>query len=311
MLDLGQAVSPWAPTAFRGMRRPQEGAGGPHRRWLASGRRAQASTEEPRPLWRVHSRVCSLAAMPGLHGEGWASPKGHPRTGPEVGEPIAGKHPRDSHDEGSPRGSHDLEQSCRTRWQVAMPPEGAVVVKKTDVQGTGMPSKTPRKLVLLRVESPEVSSALRSESGPLSADHRWSAGEGASRSINRLEPTTSSVRCAPVSGSGSGVALASPLAAGRVGVLLDKTTLTIVPYHTGGGLAGPRAPANALARRVAGLRAAPSLARPRSHRRPCSPAVPHGSPRRSEPSGARRLRPWRGVHLWLASGRSAGRVAPD
>ena len=53
-----------------------------------------------------------------------------------------------------------------------MPPEGAAVVKKTDVQGTGMPSKTPRKLVLLRVESPEVSSALRSESGPLSADHR-------------------------------------------------------------------------------------------------------------------------------------------
>jgi hypothetical protein len=121
-------------------------------------------------------------------------------------------------------------------------------------------------------------------------------GEKAAMTSLAVYPT-----CAPVSGSCSGVALASPLAAGRVGVLLDKTTLTIVPYHTGGGLAGPRAPANALARRVAGLRAAPSLARPRSHRRPCSPAVPHGSPRRSEPSGARRLRPWRGVHLWQRS----------
>src|SRR6478672_5058526 len=90
-----------------------------------------------------------------------------------------------------------------------------------------------------------------------------------------------------------------------------KTNLTMVLYHTCGGLDGPRDPANDLARLISGLRADASLARPRPQSRTCSHAVPHGSPRRSYPSVSRRPYGAHLVQLLSAPGLSTVRLSPD
>jgi hypothetical protein len=70
------------------------------------------------------------------------------------------------------------------------------LAQDTHVQGAGVAVEATRKLVRLGVEAPEVSSAavgwwLNASRPP------WSAEEGASISINRVQATAYSVRCAP------------------------------------------------------------------------------------------------------------------
>jgi hypothetical protein len=109
---------------------------------------------------RVNVIVFGLAVMHRFPGESMAQHKSNPLTGTEVGEPIPGKKTRDSHDESIPIGGNGLEQSLWTRWHVAMQQDLTVLVKNTDVHGTGMPINTTIKLVLFRGEAPEVSSSL-------------------------------------------------------------------------------------------------------------------------------------------------------
>ena len=113
-----------------------------------------------------------------------AQHKSHPLTGTEVGEPIPGTNTLDRHDELIPRGGNGLEKRLWTRWPVAMPQALAGLVKHTDVHGTGMPVDATVKLVLFRVESPEVSSSLLSDSFPLAAYHGGRLGGG----LNKYQP---------------------------------------------------------------------------------------------------------------------------
>jgi hypothetical protein len=88
-----------------------------------------------------------------------AQHKSHPLTGTEVGEPIPGKKTLDSHDESIPLGGNGLEKRLWTRWHVARQQDLTVLVKHTDVPGTGVQSNTTIKWVLFRVEAHEVSSS--------------------------------------------------------------------------------------------------------------------------------------------------------
>ena len=76
------------------------------------------------------------------------------------------------------------------------------LVEDAHVHGAGVEIDATVKGVLFGVESHEVSSLFVTRVFPTLSIPRWSAGEGASISINRVQPTPYSVRCAPASGSG-------------------------------------------------------------------------------------------------------------
>jgi len=78
---------------------------------------------------------------------------------PTVGEPIPGANARDSDNNSSPLGGNGLATRLWARGHGARQQALAVVVKHTDVQGAGRQVDATVKLVLCRVESPEVSSA--------------------------------------------------------------------------------------------------------------------------------------------------------
>src|SRR5262249_55228374 len=117
---------------------PQEAACGPHRCRIDRGLREQALTEEDSHLLRVNFIVFGLAAMHRFHVKRMAQHKSNPLTGAEGGEPVPGKDKRDSHDEIIPIGGNSLEKRLWTRWHGAMQQALAVLVKNTDVHGTGM-----------------------------------------------------------------------------------------------------------------------------------------------------------------------------
>src|SRR5206468_173757 len=90
----------------------------------------------------------------------------------ESGEPVPGKDTCNSDDQSLTIGCKSLEKHFRTGLHMAMQQDLAVLVEDTHVHAASMQINVAIRLVLLGVESPEVSSSFVSESFPLSAYHR-------------------------------------------------------------------------------------------------------------------------------------------
>jgi hypothetical protein len=88
----------------------------------------------------------------------------------------------------------------RTGLQVAVEQDLIVLVQDAEIHGADMEIDATVRFVLFGVESHGVSSFL--VTFPTSSIPPGYAEEGASISINRLQPTPSSVRCAPASRRG-------------------------------------------------------------------------------------------------------------
>jgi hypothetical protein len=77
----------------------------------------------------------------------------------------------------------------------------SIPVEETKVPGTSVQVDAPGKLVGRWVDAPEVPTSLGCRWFPGTSRPSWWAEAGTSISIKGLEPTASSVRCAPASGS--------------------------------------------------------------------------------------------------------------
>src|SRR5262249_30326916 len=144
----------------------EEVARGAPRCRRAIGLREHTTTEHEGELVRIDRVVFGFATVHRLHGEGMAKPTGHTLARPKVCEPIPGENALDSADNSIPLGGNGLAKRLWTRGHDAMQQVRAVVVKKTDGHGAGMPGEATVKLVLLRVESHEVSSSCVRERFP-------------------------------------------------------------------------------------------------------------------------------------------------
>jgi hypothetical protein len=110
-------------------------------------------------LGRSAPVVFGCAAVHRLHGEGVAEPKGHTRAGAQVCEPIPGAKARDGDNTRVPRGRHGLEQRLWAGLHGTMEPHFAVLVEETGLPHAGVQGDATIKLMLLGVQSHEVSSS--------------------------------------------------------------------------------------------------------------------------------------------------------
>jgi hypothetical protein len=122
--------------------------------------------------------VVGLATVAGLHRQRVPEATSDPCAGPQVGQPVPGEDTCDTDDEGRPRGCDGLEQGCWPSGPIPVQPKLTGLTQDTDVHGAGMQLDTAVKWVLLRIEAPEVSSSLLSDSLPLSAYHGGMLGRG-------------------------------------------------------------------------------------------------------------------------------------
>ena len=114
---------------------------------------------------------------------------------PQVGEPVPRQEARHGADDILPLGGARLPKRLWARRHSAVDEQRAGLVQETAVHGPGMQVDAAVQWVWFRIETPEGSSSLLSDSLPLSAYHRGYTGEGASISIKGLQPTpTASAR---------------------------------------------------------------------------------------------------------------------
>ena len=92
-------------------------------------------------------------------------------AGAQVSKPVPREEACDTEDELLPVRRDGLEERVWASWHMPVPQDRAVPVHATEVHGAGMQITATVKWVLLRGEAPEVSSALLSDSCPLSAYH--------------------------------------------------------------------------------------------------------------------------------------------
>ena len=136
------------------------------------------SAQPPGDLLGIDLVVFGFAPMNGRHGEGVPEDKRNACAGTEGGKPVPGEEAFDTDDEVLPVGGDSFEKRFRTSRHGAVHQDLTILVQPTEVQGAGMQVDAAGKWVLLRVEAPEVSSSLLSDSLPLSADHRGRRGRG-------------------------------------------------------------------------------------------------------------------------------------
>ena len=130
--------------------------------------------------------------MDGLHGEGMTQHEGNPLLGTEISEPVPGEDTFDRHHEAVPIGRHGLEKRFRCGFHVTVHQDFPILVHHTDVHAPGMQVDT----AVIRMGL-----CVKSHWGLLLAIvvlvHNWMTaygcqargGEGASMSINSLQPT--------------------------------------------------------------------------------------------------------------------------
>jgi hypothetical protein len=136
------------------------------------------------------------------HIKGVSKDKRNAFPGAEGGEPVPGEEAFDAHNQMLAVGCNGLEKRVRSGWHMPVYKDLAILVQDTEGHGAGMQVNATVKFVLFGVESHEVSSSLASEHFSQFSIPRWYAEEGASISIKALQPTPSSVRCAPASRRG-------------------------------------------------------------------------------------------------------------
>src|SRR5262245_32023902 len=140
--------------------------------------------------------------MDGFHGEGVTQDKGTTLCSTQVSQPVPGEDTLDRHHEALTIGRHGLEAGFRCGFQVAVHQDFPVTVHETDVHAPGRQVNTAVNLVWVGVEAHEVSSSFVSGSFPDASIPLGYAEGVASIIIKALEPTPSSVRCAPASSRG-------------------------------------------------------------------------------------------------------------
>jgi hypothetical protein len=119
----------------------------------------------------------------------------------EIGEPILSEDTLDSHNQTLTIGGNGLEKGFRSGFHIAVHKYFSLVAQDADIHGAGMQVDTTVKLVLVGVESHEVSSSLVSGFFPKASIPLGYAGGEASIIIKALHLTASSLRFAPASGS--------------------------------------------------------------------------------------------------------------
>jgi len=121
----------------------------------------------------------------------------------EIGEPLPGEDTFNGHHEPLTIGGGSPEEGVWSGFHLAVQHDFPIVAQDADVHGTGMQVDSAVKLMLIGVESHEVSSIIVNLFSTTSIPPGYAEGE-ASYIINRLQPTASSVRSYLASASGSG-----------------------------------------------------------------------------------------------------------
>ena len=166
--DLGQVVlavrrldrrQPLRPCAHASPAAPPQGSCGPQRSGIEIGLREPASAQAYRDVLGLDGVVFGFPTVDGLHVEGVPEDKGQVLSSPQVSMPVPLEDTFDSDDHIIPIGCNSLEQHLRACWHLPMHLDHAVVVQNTDRYGPGMQIDAAVKLVLVGIESPEVSSS--------------------------------------------------------------------------------------------------------------------------------------------------------
>jgi hypothetical protein len=129
----------------------------------------------------------------GFHVEGMTQHEGNTRLSTEISQPVPGEDTFHTDNEVLPIGSNSLEKRFGSRLHIPVQDDLPIPIQDAEIHATGMQIDAAVKLVLLGVESHEVSS---SSEGcvPNASIPRGYAEEGASISINRLQATGNSLR---------------------------------------------------------------------------------------------------------------------
>src|SRR5262249_35182002 len=135
------------------------GHGGPASRRASRRRAAGAARPQHGHFWGVAPVVCGLAAVDGLQREGRPEDHRHARPRTQSGPPVPGEEPCDTDDEGLARGRAGLEKGCWPSGPMPVQPHCTVLTQDTDVHAASRQIDTAVTWVLLRLESPEVSSS--------------------------------------------------------------------------------------------------------------------------------------------------------
>ena len=153
---MGQPLGPFARERHPA---PEQIPGGPHRGGIHIGLGPHAAAQEHGDLVGINRLVLGLAPMDGLHGEGVAQDEGNALTGAEVGQPVPGEDPFDADHQVLAVGGHRLQKRFGPCLHLPVEQDLPVPVQDAEVHGAGVQVDATIKLVLLGVESPEVSSS--------------------------------------------------------------------------------------------------------------------------------------------------------
>jgi hypothetical protein len=156
ILNMCQELSPFAHEMYSA---PKQVARGPHLGRIDIRLRQHPAAQEHSDLVGIDLIVLGLAPMDGFHVEGVAQDEGNPLLGAEVGQPVPGEDTFDADDEILPVRRNRLEKRLGCRFHIAVQHDLAVLIQDAEVHGAGVQVDATIKLVLLGVESHEVSSS--------------------------------------------------------------------------------------------------------------------------------------------------------
>jgi hypothetical protein len=139
---------------------PQEVRGHTPRGGIGVGLGQPPAAEEYRKLVGVNRVVLGRPAVNGLHIAGMAQDIGKPRGGAEVGQPVPSQDTFDAPDSIVPVRGNRRQERLGGRCHLAVEPDLSILVEEAKGQRARVQVDAPVKLVGLRVEAPEVSSAI-------------------------------------------------------------------------------------------------------------------------------------------------------
>ena len=157
---------------------PEQIPGRPHVRGIARGVGQHTATPPDSHVLGSHGVVLGFAPVHSLPREGMPKHQRPAFAGAQVGEPVPGKEACDTDDQVFPGGRNGFEKRCGASRHVPVHQDLPILVQDAEGHGAGMQVDAAVQLVLLRLESHEVSSLLLSESLPLSAYHGGMLGRG-------------------------------------------------------------------------------------------------------------------------------------
>jgi hypothetical protein len=134
-------------------------AGGPHRRGIDIGLGEPPATEPHRNFLGIDFVVFGFAAVDGFPLQGMPEDKRHVFSCTPVGQPVPGKEAFDTDDKILPIGRDGFEKGLWASGPIAVHQDRAIPMQDAEGHRASVPVDTARKLVLLGVESHEVSSS--------------------------------------------------------------------------------------------------------------------------------------------------------